>query len=169
MPENTPRIRFSHFVEQFPTVELPLILGEDTARRVSRETPPLPDRMIEQFLLDLEPTRVNEEFTEFVAIARLPEADNYVGLVCWRADLAQYHYTLVTLDPKTEEVIDRLVVAGTSYDGVELTQTTATITEALMIYQVSGQQQGAEDFNFRASSSTARRFQVAASGKFVEL
>ncbi|WP_116126175.1 hypothetical protein [Lewinella sp. IMCC34183] len=165
---DTPRIRFSHFVEQFPELPLPITLGEDTVRRISKETPPLPSRMVDQFLVPLEPTVVNEEFTEFVACLRLPEADNYVGLIYWRADLAQYHYTLVTLNPKTEEIIDRVILAGTSYDGEELTQTTAAITEALMIYQVSGQGQG-KKFDYQASASTARRFQIADSGKIIEL
>ncbi len=168
MTTDTPRIRFSHFVEQFPELELPITLGEDTVRRISKETPPLPARMIEQFIVPLEPAQINDEFTEFVACLRLPEADQYVGLVYWRADLAQYHYTLVTLNPKTEEEIDRLVLAGTSYDGTELTQTTAAITDALMIYQVSGQGGGGE-FDYQASGSTARRFQIADSGKIIEL
>jgi hypothetical protein len=124
--------------------------------------------MIDQFLVPMEPTQINEEFTEFIACLRLPEADNYIGIVYWRADLAQYHYTLVTLNPKTQEVIDRLVLAGTSYDGEELIQSTAAITDALMIYQVSGQG-GAGDFDYQASGSTARRFQLAESGKIVGL
>ena len=169
MPDPTPQIRFSHFLEQFPALDLPINFGEDTVRRISKETMPLPDRMISQFLSVIDPAQINPEFTEFVACLRLPEADNYVGLVYWRADLAQYHYNLVTLNPKTEEVIDRLVIAGTSYDGGELTQTSATLTEALMIYQVSGQQQGAREFDYQASTSTARRFQIAASGKIIEL
>jgi len=165
---DSPQIRFSHFVEQFPPLELPITFAEETVRRISKETPPLPPRMIDQFLVPMEPTQINEEFTEFIACLRLPDADNYVGLVYWRADLAQYHYTLVTLNPKTQEVIDRMVLAGTSYDGAELTQTTAAITEALMIYQVSGQG-GGGDFDYQASGSTARRFQIAESGKIVEL
>lgn len=161
-------IRFSHFLDQFPRLDLPINIGEDTVRRISSATPPLPARMIEQFLVPMEPTQVNDEFTEFVACLRLPEADNYEGIVYWRADLAQYHYTLVTLNPKTEEVIDRLILAGTSYDGAELLQTSAAITDALMIYQVSGQGYG-ENYDYQASGSTARRFQIADSGKLVEL
>ena len=164
----TPQIRFSHFVEQFPLLELPVTLGEDTVRQISKDTPPLPSRMITQFLEPMEPTQVNDEFTEFIACLQLPEADDYIGLVYWRADLAQYHYTLVTLNKQTEEVIDRVILAGTSYDGEELTQTTAVINESLMIYQVSGQGRG-KDFDYQASGSTARRFQVAATGKVIEL
>ncbi|MTB52442.1 hypothetical protein [Lewinella sp. W8] len=162
-----PLIRFSFFLEQFPELELPLNLTEETVRTISRETPPLSPRLIEQFILPIEPGQVTE-LTEFVACAQLPESDNFVGVIYWRADLAQYHYTLVTFDPKTEELIDRLVIAGTSFDGTELTQTNAVVTDALMIYQVSGQGNG-EDYDYRASNSTARRFQVADSGKIIEL
>jgi hypothetical protein len=162
-----PIIRFSYFLEQFPELELPLNLTEETVRTISRETPPLTPRVIEQFILPVEPGQASD-LTEFVACSRLPEAENYVGLIYWRADLAQYHYTLVTFNPKTEELIDRLVLAGTSYDGTEVTQTNALVTEALMIYQVSGQGSG-EDYQYRASNSTARRFQVADSGKIIEL
>ncbi len=165
---DTPQIRFTHFLDQFPPLELPITLGEDTVRRISKETPPLPPRMIDQFLVPMEPTQINDEFTEFIACLRLPEADKYIGLVYWRADLAQYHYILITLNPKTEEVIDRIILAGTSYDGEGLTQTTAAITEALMIYQVSGQG-GGKEFDYQASGSTARRFQIAESGKIIEL
>ena len=160
---------FKEFTARFPELTLPLSIGEETVREVSRQTLPLPAEMIREHLLPLDPARVNDDFTEFVAIARLPAADDYIGLIYWRADLAQYHYNLVTIHPKTHEVIDRLVIAGTSYDGEELTQTSALINESLMIYQVSGQQQGAEEFEYAASSSTARRFQLAEIGRVVEL
>lgn len=162
-----PQIRFEHFLEYFPQLDLPFTFNDETVRTISKETPPLPDRIIQQFLLPVEPGMANE-YTEFVACLRLPDADNYVGLAYWRADLAQYHYTLATFDLKTQELIDRLVVAGTSYDGDELIQTHALLTEALLIYQVSGQGTGA-DFDYRAADSTARRFQLTDAGKFVEL
>ena len=162
-----PAIRFDHFLEQFPELELPFTMSEDTVRTISKETPPLSPRVIEQFILPVEPGQANE-LTEFVACLRLPEADNYAGVIYWRADLAQYHYTIATFDLKTQELIQRMVLAGTSYDGQELIQTHAVLTEALMIYQVSGQGTG-EDYDYSAATSTARRFQITDSGKIVEL
>lgn len=162
-----PQIRFDHFLEQFPQIELPMTFSDDTARTMSKEIPPLPSRIIEQYILPLEPGMA-DELTEFVACLRLPDADDYVGLVYWRADLAQYHYTLVTINLKTQELIDRMVIAGTSYDGEEVTQSHCVLTEALMIYQVSGQSPGGT-FDYTASNSTARRFQIAESGKIVEM
>lgn len=162
-----PQIRFEHFLEQFPKLDLPFTFNEETVRTISKETPPISPRVIEQFILPVEPGQA-DELTEFVACLRLPEADNYAGVVYWRADLAQYHYTIATFDPRTQELIQRMVIAGTSYDGQELIQTHAILTEALMIYQVSGQGTGA-DYDYSAATSTARRFQIADSGKIVEL
>ncbi|OAV43820.1 hypothetical protein [Lewinella sp. 4G2] len=162
-----PQIKFEHFLEQFPTLELPVAFNDETVRTISKETPPISPRVIEQFLVPIEPGKV-DELTEFVACLRLPEADDYAGVVYWRADLAQYHFTLATFDVNTQELIDRMVIAGTSYDGEELLQTHALMTEALLIYQVSGQG-GGKDFDYQASTSTARRFQLADSGKVVEL
>ena len=163
-----PTATFADFAAKFPELELPLTFTAETVQLISNAIPPLPGEMIEQFLIPIEPGRT-DELTEFVACLRLPEAEEYVGLVYWRADLLQYHYTLATFKPKSGELIDRQVIAGTSYDGAELTETQALLNETLMIYQVSGQSEAADNFDYRASSSTARRFQVAASGKIVEL
>jgi len=159
---------FPEFLEQFPVLELPLTFSEDTVRTISRETPPLPSAFISAFILGVEPGMA-DELTEFIACLRLPEADDYAGVVYWRADLAQYHYTLVTYNPKTLELIDRKVIAGVSYDGEEVTQSYAVLTESLMIYQVSGQAAGNEEYDYKASNSMARRFQVTPSGKVLEL
>lgn len=159
---------FAEFLEQFPVLELPLTFSEDTVRTISRETPPLPPAFIEAFILPVEPGMA-DELTEFIACLRLPDAENYAGVIYWRADLAQYHYTLVTYNPKTQELIDRMVIAGVSYDGEEVTQSHAVLTESLLMYQVSGQAAGHEEYDYKASNSTARRFQIAPSGKVVEL
>jgi len=162
-----PQIRFEHFLEQFPELELPFTFSEEAVRTISRETPPISPRVIEQFIIPIEPGKT-DELTEFIACLRLPEADKYAGVVYWRADLAQYHYTIATFDLETQELIQRIVIAGTSYDGQELTQTHAILTEALMIYQVSGQSTG-KDYDYSAATSTARRFQITESGKIIEL
>lgn len=159
---------FKYFLEQFPNLELPLTFSEDTVRTISRETPPLPPALIAEFLLPIEPGMA-DELTEFVACLRLPENKEYDGIIYWRADLLQYHYTLATFKPATQELIDRKVIAGVSYDGEEVTQTQAVLNDSMMIYQVSGQANADGEYVYKASSSTARRFQIAPSGKIVEL
>ncbi len=159
---------FTDFLDAFPRLELPLSFSQDTVQTISRETLPLPQELIEAFIIPIEPGMV-DELTEFVACLRLPEQEEYEGIIYWRADLLQYHYTLVTFNPKNKEVIDRQVIAGVSFDGEEMTQSHAMLTETLMLYQVSGQSEGKEEYDYKASTSTARRFQIAASGKIVEL
>lgn len=159
---------FNYFLEQFPDLELPITFSEDTVRTISRETPPLPPALIEQFLIPIEPGMA-DELTEFIACLRLPEKEEYAGIIYWRADLLQYHYTLATFNPKTQELIDRQVIAGVSYDGEEVTQTQAVLNESLMIYQASGQAGADGEYDYKASSSTVRRFQLSPSGKIVEL
>ncbi|MFT7119915.1 MAG: hypothetical protein ACJAZ9_000084 [Neolewinella sp.] len=162
-----PLIRFEDFIEQFPELELPFTFSEEAVRTISKETPPLSPQVIDQFILPVEPGRA-DELTEFIACLRLPVAERYAGVIYWRADLAQYHYTLAIFDLKTKELVQRMVLAGTSFDGQELMQTHAILTESLMIYQVSGQG-GGGDYDYSAATSTARRFQIAESGKIVEL
>lgn len=160
-------ISFEYFLEQFPVAELPITIGEDTVRTISKETQPLNRQIIEQYLMRYEDAAVNEEFTEFIACFQLPVQEQFIGLVYWRADLLQYHYVLVTLDAKTGEQIDRQVISGTSYNGSELIQSSAYLSEDLMVFVVSGQGKAA-DYDYSAAGSTANRFQVTDSGKILE-
>lgn len=153
-------------MDRFIEAELPLTIGQDTVAAISKATKPLPPEMIDTYLLPLEDGQVNE-FTEFIACYRL-STEAYDAIVYWRADLLQYHYAFVTLDPKTGEMIDRRVIAGTSYVDGELTQSSAAINEEMTIYVVSGQGSAA-DYDYKASGSTATRLQVAEGGKIMEV
>lgn len=161
-------LSLENFLEFFPVAELPLTIGEETVRAISKETEPLPGALIEAFIHPMEEAMVNEEFTEFVACLQLPHQEKYTGIVYWRADLLQYHYVLVTIDKVTGETIARQVIAGTSFDGEELLQSSAAITEDLTVYIVSGQGQ-AMDYDYSASGSTAQRYQVTSQGKIIEV
>ncbi len=159
---------FSLILPYFAEAELPLTLGEETVRAISAATPPLPSQLIEAFLLPIEEAMVNDEFTEFVACFQLPPQKNYLSLIYWRADLLQYHYVLATLHPSSGELIDRRVIAGTSFDGVDLTQSSAAITPERTIYIVSGQGSPI-DFDYKAAASTAQRYQISEQGKILEI
>lgn len=160
-------ISFEYFLEQFPVAELPVTIGEETVREISKATQPLNRQIVDQYLMEFEEAAFNEEFTEFVPCFQLPVQEQFIGIVYWRADLLQYHYVLVTLDARTGEMIDRKVIGGTSYDGEELTQSSGIITEDLMVFVVSGQGH-AEDYDYEASGSTANRFQLSDDGRILE-
>lgn len=166
--EEKKKVSFSHYLEKFPVVELPFTVGSETHHLFSQSNDPLPMQMIGQFILPLEEEEGMDDITEYIACFSLPATKHYVALVYWRAGLLQYQYRLVVYQPKTGEVIDHKVIAGTYFDGTDLTQSAATITEHHTIYIVSGQQQDGMD-EYQASSSTASRFQIGEHGKIVEL
>lgn len=157
----------SDFLARFIEADLPLTIGQDTVGAISKVTKPLPPEMVSDYLLPIEEGQVNDEFTEFVACYRLA-AEAYEAIIYWRADLLQYHYVLATIDIKTGKLIDRRVIAGTTYLDGELTQSSAAINEEMTIYVVSGQG-AAGDYDYEASGSTATRFQVAEGGKIMEM
>lgn len=160
-------ISLEYFLEQFPQADLPVTLGEDTVRQISKATQPLNHRVVHQYLMRFEEAAFNEEFTEFVPCFKLPAQEEFIGLVYWRADLLQYHYTLVTLDARNGELIDRKVIGGTSYNGEELIQSSGIITDELLIFVISGQG-GAADYDYEAAGSTATRFQIGSDGRILE-
>lgn len=153
---------------RFPVIDLPVTIGQEMINDISSASTPLPPEMIADYIHPLEEGEVNDEYTEFIACFQLPPQENFVSLLYWRADLLQYHYVLVTLEKKTGILIDRKVIAGTTYVDGELTQSSAAIKEDLLIYVVSGQGI-AEDYSFKASGSTANRLQVSDVGKIMEV
>ena len=163
----TERPSFEQFLSYFPAVGLPFTLGEDTHHLFSTENKPLPGVVIGTFILPIEGEEESDEMTEFIACFQLPNTGNFHAVVYWRAELLNYQYRLVTFDTKGN-LIDQKVIAGTTYDGADLTQTMAVIQEDLLIYLVSGQSQVVVE-DYAAATSTANRLQLSDEGKIVEL
>lgn len=162
-----PRITLRQVLDKFPEVELPVTLGEETHHVFSRRNDPIPALMVEQYLQEwdgMEP----DEHTEYVACFRIPISDHVVGVVYWRAGLLEYRYELVTLDRKSGQVIAKQTLGGTLFDGMDVTQSVATISEEKTIYIASGQRQAGVD-GYSAAGSTAQRLQLTEAGKVVEM
>lgn len=165
--KTSPRPTFNDLLSRFPSVDLPITLGVDTHHDFSQNNPPLSQALIDNFILPLESEEA-DELTEFIACFQLPATEQYRAVVYWRAGLLNYQYTLVTFDPKGQ-FIDQRVIAGTYYDGDQLTQSMATVTEELQVYIVSGQGQAESFEDYSAASSTAYRLQIGTGGKIVNL
>ena len=162
--QKPPKVRFAHFLEKFPEVELPVTLAEEAHHAFSLQNNPLPALMIEQFILPLEEQEV-DDFTEFVPCMRIPETHEFHAIIYWRAGLMNYHYTLACFTKKGE-LIDKRVIGGTFSDGDTLTTSVATIDEDWVIYIVSGQaRSGQKDYD--ASSSTAYKLELLSEGRIV--
>ncbi len=157
---------FTDFLGRFPLIELPTTLGEESHHIFSSENDPIPIQIIDTFILPIENEESNP-LTEYIACFQLPMPQGFHAIVYWKAELLNYQYKLVTFDTKGNKVDER-VIAGTTYLDDELTQSVAIIKEDLQIYVVSGQSQ-IELEEYKASSSTANRFQLSTNGKIVEL
>lgn len=158
---------FEAFIGSFPPVSLPFTLGEDTHLLFSKENDPIAGAIVAEYILPLEGQEETDEVTEYIACFSLPTPKAYHAIVYWKAELLNYAYKLVTFDTRGN-LIDNKVIAGTTFDGTELTQTMVMIKEDLMLYMVSGQSQIELD-NYNAATSTANRFQLSETGKIVEL
>ncbi len=160
------RISFSHFLEKFPEVELPVTLGEEAHHAFARENSPMPVQMIEQFILPIEQEPA-DDYTEFVACMKIPKTGDFHAIIYWRAGLLNYQYTLATFTNKGEW-IDKRVIAGTFSDGEMLTTSVATIDEEWVIYVVTGRA-GAADPSYDASSSMAYKLELLPDGKIANV
>ena len=161
-----PAVKFSHFLEKFPEVVLPVTLAEEAHHVFSLNNPPLPPLMIEQFILPLEDQGV-DDYTEFVPCMRIPDTKEFHAIIYWRAGLLNYQYTLACFTKKGE-LIDKRVIAGTLSDGDTLTTSVATIDEDWAIYVVSGQA-GAHEKEYDPASSTAYQLELLPEGKIIDV
>ncbi|MEZ5055712.1 MAG: hypothetical protein R2879_01610 [Saprospiraceae bacterium] len=156
-----PKIRFPHFLEKFPEVEMPVTLGENTHLEFSKVNDPLPDLMVEQFIMAWEDT-LRDEFTEYIACFQIAKVKEFHAVVYWRAGLMDYRYILMTYT-KQGEYIDHKVIAGTYSDGEKVTLSVATIEEDWTINVASGQNEG-EDADYDAEGSTVFSMELMPDG-----
>lgn len=168
MEENIkkPDYTFQDFLEQFPTVELPITLSEDIIREFSANNEPLPQLMIEQFIVPYE-AELPDELTEFVACFKIPETHSFQAVVYWKAGLMTYEYTLATYN-NTGELLDKRVIAGTFFDGENLTQSVAIIEEDWEILVMSGQGDP-NGLIYDAKKSRVTKLELLPEGQIIDL
>lgn len=165
-PKRQPKISFSHFLDKFPEIPLPVTLGEEAHHAFSKRNEPLPSLMIERFIEPLE-EKESDEFTEFIPCLRIPKTDDFHAIVYWRAMLMSYEYTLATFSKKGE-LIEHRVIAGTFSDGQLLVNSVATIDDDWMIYMVSGKSKADLKSSIDPKASTATTLELLPEGSFVE-
>lgn len=161
---NAPRpATFVEFVEKFPALTMPVMLGEDTHHTFSTENDPLPEGMIEQFITPFEKTPVDEEFTEYVPCFAIDCDESFIALVWWKAELLNYYYILATYTEKGEPV-DRKVIAFTKVNGDRIHRAVAHIDEELSIQIIEGSE---DKSGFDPNASLTRLLEVLPNGMIV--
>ncbi|MBX2873756.1 MAG: hypothetical protein KTR30_16695 [Saprospiraceae bacterium] len=160
----TKKIDFVSFLEQFPLLEPPILLGEDSHHAFSKANLPLPAALVQTYLIPIDGEEPDEN-TEFIACFRLGGLKDIHAIVYWKASLLNYNYVLVTFD-KAGNMIEKRVIAGTFYDGKKLTQSVATIDEDWMISIASGQT-NSHSTGFSATESTAYQLELHPDGTII--
>ena len=128
MLDNKPpsvRFEFIDFIEKFPPVTMPIVLGEDTHLIFSRENDVLSSTLVEKFILPLE-VKEEDEFTEYIPCFAIDCNEPFIAVVWWKASLLSYEYFLATFTEKGE-IIDRKVIAFTKIRGTDIRTAVATI------------------------------------------
>ncbi len=155
---------FRQFVNFFPEVELPVHLTDDTLSVFSKENKALPAPMVSDFIVKYDNTEP-DEYTEYIPCFKIPETENFIGLIYWKAQLLNYEYHLVTYDTKGQFITGK-VIAGIISNGNTLIKSVATIDEDWIIHIVTGEDD-ARNPNYTADNSKAYTMELLSTGDII--
>ena len=153
---NRPDPDFLAFLNQFPPVELPVMLGEDTHHAFSTENEPL-------HTLDFINQEGDDEFTEYVPCFSLETDGDFHVVVWWKAGLLVYEYVLATFTQKGQPIAQQ-VIAITRVEGEIITRSVANISEDLLILVAVGMAKGE---HFDPTTSKSFHVEILANGEII--
>ncbi len=152
---------FPIFLDYFPEIQLPITLREDTYQELSAEIPPLPIAMIEHYIMAED--EEDDGMTEYIPCFRLPDNDNFVALVYWKAGLLAYEYILKTYTKDGTGVIDSRVIGGTIVNGTQIIQSLAMIAADQSVYIATGAM-GEDEMDFDVSANKTNTLEINIDG-----
>ena len=158
------KITLEELLGFFPEVELPIEVTEELVNTAESVNKVLPAAMIEAFFTQWENKEDFDEFTEFVPILRIKEAEEFHALLYWKGGLMKYEYIMVTLD-KNGNFITRKPIASTLSDGNTVKKSVAKIDEDMIIHIMAGENEA--DGNYDPSRSQAFNMEVLFSGDII--
>lgn len=157
---------FSEFLERFPPIPMPVVLGEDTHHIFSQENKPLPEALAAQFIQPYEEQTTDaDDLVEYVPCFAIEGTEHFAAVVWWKAGLLVYEYVLATFTPRGE-LIDRRVIAYTRVEGDRVHRAMATIDEDWNIFIAEGEASSADD-SFDPTTSRMRELELMLDGKIV--
>lgn len=158
------KVSFGQFLEFFPEVELPVILSDENLSIFSKENTALPLPMIQEYIAKYDNTEP-DEYTEYIPCFRIPNTDNFVGIVYWKGQLMNYEYHLVTFDTRGKFITGK-VIGGIISNGTSLIKSVAQIDEDWVIHVVSGED-SATNPNYKAEMSKAYSMELLSTGDII--
>ena len=159
-----PSKSFQEFLGFFPEVELPIEVTEELVNTADSVNKVLPAAIIEEFIVKWEGNQDFDEFTEFVPILRIRDAEEFHALLYWKGGLMKYEYILVTLD-KNGNFITRRPIASTISDGNTVKKSVAKIDEDMIIHIMAGENE--VDGKYDPSRSQAFNMEILYSGDII--
>jgi len=157
------KMTFEDFLGYFPVIDLPVTFSEDTLADFSRSNRPFNQEAIYEFLARWEQDM--DEFTEFIPCVKLPDAENYIGIVYWKGTLLKYDFILATFE-RNGILIERKAISSTLLDTEGVKKSMAHLTEDLIIHIIAGAIEGNQT-NYQASSSQAFSMEILPSGEIL--
>lgn len=157
-------IQLEDLLSFFPEVELPIEITDDLVLAADSINKVLPAPIIEKYLVKWEGGEQFDEFTEFVPILRIREAEEFHALVYWKGGLMKYEYILVTLD-KHGDFITRRPIASTMSDGNTVKKSVSKIDEDMIIHIMAGENGVNEKYD--PSKSQAFNMEILHSGDII--
>ena len=162
MSKNKPS--FSHFLDYFPSVELPINLTDETLMVFSKENKALPVPLLQEFVLKYDSGEA-DEFTEIVPCFQIPNTENFQSVVYWKAQLLTYEFHIVSFDLNGEFITGK-VIGGTISNGKTIIKTVATIDEDWVIHIVSGED-NVRDPDYDPENSKAYSMELLSTGDII--
>ncbi len=139
-------------LDYFPPIDLPVSFSEDVIKEISKTNTPLPGKYIYHILESWEGKY--DEYSEVIPCVQLPQGDDFIPLIYWKADLYSREYILVTLSKKDLSLISRKIIAGMKTDGHNVIQSVANIEEGHIInIMVGAAAQADKDYDPMSSNA----------------
>jgi len=157
-------IQLKDLLEFFPEVELPIEITEDLVMTAEKVNKVFPAEIIEEFIVKWEGGEDFDEFTEFVPILRIREAEEFHALIYWKGGVMKYEYILVTLD-KLGNLITRKPIASTLSDGNTVKKSVSKIDEDMIIHIMAGENE--VNGKYDPSKSQAFSMEILHSGDVI--
>ena len=157
-------IQLKDLLSFFPEVELPIEFTDELVIAADSVNKVLPASIIEEYIVKWEGGEQFDEFTEFVPILRIKEAEEFHALVYWKGGLMKYEYVLVTLD-RLGIFITRRIIASTLSDGSTVKKSVSKIDQDMIIHIMAGENRVNEKYD--PSRSQAFNMEILPSGDII--
>ena len=158
---------FEDFLSYFPEAELPVNISSEYMNIFGKINTPVPEDMINEFILNGKPRIYGPEEieNEYIACFLLPDTREFKAIVYINISLLNYEYFLHTFD-NAGRTISCIAIASLNSDGKQITEKTAMIDDKYQIWTMEGS--SGNDHEFDPSESLFVKLYITANGEILE-